>query len=100
MLVDGIAVTANTYEETKKFLSARYGYTIRIIQAHLVFSRTYLLQNLPRQTNTTFIECNRSVQPLWALGENVYGYGKLLIPKILLAFPPEDCQRWIVHVKR
>jgi hypothetical protein len=24
----------------------------------------------------------------------------MLIPKILCAFPPEICQRWIVHVKR
>jgi len=39
MLVDGIAVTANTYEETKKILLARYGDTSRIIQAHLDFPR-------------------------------------------------------------
>jgi hypothetical protein len=42
MLVDGIAVTANTYELTKKILLARYGDTNRIIQAHLDF-----LQSLP-----------------------------------------------------
>jgi hypothetical protein len=35
MLVDGIAVTATTYEETKKILHARYGDKNRIIQAHL-----------------------------------------------------------------
>jgi hypothetical protein len=35
MLVDGIAVTATTYEETKKILQARYGDKNRIIQAHL-----------------------------------------------------------------
>ena len=34
------------------------------------------------------------------MGEDVNGYGRLLIPKILCAFPSEICQRWIVHVKR
>ena len=34
------------------------------------------------------------------LGEDVNGYERLLIPKILHAFPSEICQRWIVHVKR
>jgi hypothetical protein len=48
MLVDGIAVTANTYEETNKILLARYGDTNRIIRAHLIFSKAYLRQYLPR----------------------------------------------------
>ena len=101
MLVDGIAVTANTYEETKKILLDRYGNTNRIIQAHLDF-----LEGLPPATpptpnelNTTF-ECHRRIQALRALGEDVNGYGRVLIPKILRAFPPDICQRWIVHVKR
>ena len=101
MLVDGIAVTANTYEETKKILLARYGATNRIIQAHLDF-----LESLPPATsatpdelNTTFIECHRRIQALRALGEDFNGYVRLLVPKILRAFPPEFCQRWIVHVK-
>jgi len=34
-LVDGIAVTEGTYEQTKKILQARYGDKNRIIQAHL-----------------------------------------------------------------
>jgi hypothetical protein len=34
------------------------------------------------------------------LGKNVNGYGRVLISKILRAFPNEICQRWIVHVKR
>jgi hypothetical protein len=50
--------------------------------------------------NITFIECQRRVQALRALGEDVNGYGRVLIPNILRAFPPEICQRWIVHVKR
>ena len=37
---------------------------------------------------------------LRALGEDINGYGRELIPKILRAFPTEICQRWIVHVKR
>ena len=89
MLVDGIAVTANTYEETKKILLARYGDTSRIIQAHLDF-----LEGLPPSTsatpeelNTTVIECHRRIQALRALGEDVDGYGRVLVPKILRAFP-------------
>jgi hypothetical protein len=34
-LVDGIASTAETYEETKRILHAKYGDKNRIIQAHL-----------------------------------------------------------------
>jgi len=34
------------------------------------------------------------------LGEDVNGYDRVLIPKILRFFPPKICQRWIVHVKR
>jgi hypothetical protein len=95
-------VTANTYEVTKKILLARYGDTNRIIQAHSDF-----LESLPPATsatpdelNSTFIECHRRIQLLRALGENVKGYGRVLAPKILRAFPPEICQLWIVHAKR
>jgi hypothetical protein len=102
MLVDGIAVTANTYDETKRIMLARYGDTNRIIQGHLDF-----LEGLPparpatpEELNTTFIECHRRVKALRALGEDVKGYGRVLTPKILRAFPPEICQRWIYHVKR
>jgi len=55
---------------------------------------------MPNKLNTTYIECHRHIQALRALGEGVNGYGRVLIPKILRAFPPEICQRWIVHVKR
>jgi len=34
-LVGGITVTAETYEETKRILHARYGDKNRIIQSHL-----------------------------------------------------------------
>jgi hypothetical protein len=73
LLVEGIAVTANTYEETKRILLAKFGDSNRIIQAHLDF-----LENLPLVTsaspdelNTTFIECHRRIQALRALGEDV-----------------------------
>jgi len=102
MLVDGIAVTANTYEETKKILLFRYGHTNRIIQTHLD-----LLESLPPATSatpdelkTTFTECHHRIQVLRDLGEDIDGYGRVLVPKILRAFPSELCRRWIVHVKR
>jgi len=102
MLVDGIAVTGNAYGETKKILLSRYGDTNSIIQAHGIFSRAYLRQNLPRQTNWTPLSSSviaaSKLIGLW--GENVNVYGRVLVPKILRAFPPEFCQRWIVHVKR
>jgi len=53
LLVDGIAVTANTYEETKKILLARYGNPNRIIQAHLDF-----LKGLPPVTSASPDELN------------------------------------------
>ena len=71
MLVGEIAVTANTYEETKRILPQRYLDLNRIIQAHLEF-----LDSLPPAKsattdalNTTFIECHPRVQALRALGE-------------------------------
>ena len=102
LLVDGIAVTANTYEETKRILLARYGDTNRIIQVHLDY-----LEGLPPaksamldELNITFIECHRRVKALRALGEDVNAYVRVFIPKILRAVPSEICQRWIIHVKR
>jgi hypothetical protein len=53
----------------------------------------------PDELNITFIECHRRIQVLRVLGD-VNCYGRVLVPKILCAFPPEICQRWIVHVKR
>jgi len=94
MLVDGIAVTANTYEETKRILLARYGDTNHIIKAHLDFLEglSPAKSAMPDELNTSFIECHRRVQTLRALGEDVNGYGMVLIPKILRAFPPEFCR--------
>jgi len=57
MLVDGSAVTANTYEETKKILLARYGDTNCIIQSHLDF-----LESLPPAC--MHVHANDQVLPL------------------------------------
>jgi hypothetical protein len=40
-MMEGIAITANTYEDTKRILLAKYGDLNRIIQAHLDFFRKY-----------------------------------------------------------
>jgi len=99
--MDGIAVTSNMYEKTKKILLARYGDTNRIIQAHLDFLETQpsATSATPDETKSTFIECHRRIQELRALGEYVYGYGRVLVPKLLRAFPPQIRQGWIVHAK-
>ena len=102
MLVDGIAVTANTCDESKKILLARYGYSNCVIQAHLEFLEGLPPTNSarPNELNITFIESHSRIQALRALGEDVNGHGRVLIHKILRAFSHEICNRWIVHVKR
>jgi hypothetical protein len=101
-LVDGIAITAETYEETRRILHATYGDNNRIIHAHL----DYLEDIKPMRSstlnllNTTYVECNRRLQALRALGENVDNYGRILAPKIIRAFPEDICRRWIMHTKR
>ena len=50
--------------------------------------------------NTTYIECNRRIQALRALGEDVRAYGRVLVPKILRAFPDDISSRWVIQVKR
>jgi hypothetical protein len=102
LLVEGIAVSASTYEDTKAILRARYGDQNRIIQAHLDYLEdfTSITTASPEYLNTTFIECNRRFQALQALGEDVNTYGPVLAPKILRTFPDGVCRRWIVHVKR
>jgi len=95
-------VTASTYEETKKILLARYGNPNRIIQAHLDFLEGLhpVTSASPDELNSTYIECHCRIHALRALGEDVNGYGRVLTTKILRAFPPDMCQRWVVHVKR
>jgi hypothetical protein len=69
-LVEGIAVVAETYEETKKILEARYGDKNRIIQAHLDYLED--VKRIKYATleilNLTYIDCNRRIQALRALG--------------------------------
>ena len=102
MLVDFIAVTASTYEDTKKILHDRYGDKNRIIQAHLDNLEEVTPIRFPSADalNTTYVECNRRIQALRALGEDVKAYGKILVPKILFAFPDDICRRWTIQVKR
>ena len=91
MLVDGIAVTTSAYEDTK--ILDRYGDKNSIIHAHL----DYLEEVTPirfasaEALNTTYIECNSSIQALRALGEDVKAYGRVLVPKILRVFPDDIC---------
>ena len=102
MLVHGIAVSAPTYEETKRIIRDRYGDKDRIIQAHL----DYLEEVTPircataNALNTTYIECNRLIQAIRAMGEDIKACGRVLVPKILRAFPDDICRRWIIQMKR
>jgi hypothetical protein len=101
-LVDGVAVTADTCEETKRILNAKYGDKNRIIQAHLDYLEDLkpIRSATPELLYTTYVECSRRLQALRALGENIDSYGRILAPKILRAFPDDICQRWIIHTKR
>nr|XP_042898564.1 uncharacterized protein LOC122269446 [Parasteatoda tepidariorum] len=54
----------------------------------------------PAAINELYIDCNRRIQALEALGEKTQSYGRILAPKILRAFPHEICRNWIVHAKR
>ncbi|GBM58112.1 hypothetical protein AVEN_164295-1 [Araneus ventricosus] len=47
-----------------------------------------------------FIECNRRLQALTTLGEDINAYGRILTPNILRAFPDDVCRRWIIHAER
>jgi len=100
--IDGIAVTTETYEETKRILHAKYDDKNRIIQAHLDYLEDLKRIRLatPELLHTTYVECNRRLQALRALGENIDNYGGILAPKIRRAFPDNICRRWIIHAKR
>ena len=60
-LVDGIAVTAETYEETKLILHTKYGDKNRIIRAHLDYLEDLksMRSATPELLNTTYVERNR-----------------------------------------
>jgi hypothetical protein len=95
-------VTEETYEQTKKVLQARYGDKNRIIQTHLDYLEDLqpALSDSPEKLNSTYVECHRRIQALKALRENIVIYGRVLAPKLLRAFPPDICCRWLIHAKR
>jgi len=76
-LVDGIAVTAETYEQTNKILQPRYGDKNRIIQAHLDYLEDLqpAQSDSPEALNSTYVECHRRFQALKALVENIDTWG-------------------------
>jgi len=71
-----------TYYE--KILRDRYGDKDRIIQAHL----DYLEEVTPIQSasaealNTMYIECNRCIKALRAMGEDVKAYDRVLSQRL------------------
>ena len=101
-MVDGIAVTAENYEENKRILHAKYGDKNRIIQAHLDYLEDLppIRSATPDILNSIYVECNRRLQALRGLGENTDNCGRILAPNILRAFPDDICRRWIIHAKR
>jgi hypothetical protein len=102
MLVDGTAVTASAYADTKKILHDRYGDKNRIIRDHLYYLEevTPIRFASAEALNTTYIECNRLIQALRAVGKYVRAGGMVLVPKILRALPDDICRRWVIQVKR
>jgi hypothetical protein len=75
MLVEGISVVADTYEETKRILLARYGDKNLIIQANLHYLENMrpIQYRTPDALKTGFIESHQRIQALRVLGENVNG---------------------------
>jgi len=57
-LVDGVAVTAETYDETKRILHAKYGDKNRTIQAHFDYLEDLKPIRLatPELLHTTYVE--------------------------------------------
>ncbi|GFU33158.1 integrase catalytic domain-containing protein [Nephila pilipes] len=51
------------------------------------------------ELNDLYIECNRSLQGLNALGKNTEANGRILVPKNIRAFPQEIHCRWITYAK-
>jgi hypothetical protein len=90
-LVKGVAMVAKTYEETKKILEACYGDKNRVIQAHLDYLEDVkpIKYATPEVLNSTYIDCNWRIQAICSLGEDVNGYGRVLAPKVLCAFPDD-----------
>ncbi|GFU22759.1 uncharacterized protein NPIL_51991 [Nephila pilipes] len=87
---------------TKLILKSKYGNEDKIIQAHLDYleNLTPIKDLSPSALNELYIDCNRRLQALDALGEKTQLYGRILAPKILRAFPHEICRNWVVYAKR
>jgi hypothetical protein len=79
MLVD---VSANTYEETKKILHARYGDKNCIIQAHLDYLEDIKPIQFPsaEELNTTHIECIAASRLHVHFVKMSNAYGRVLAP--------------------
>ncbi|GFY78416.1 integrase catalytic domain-containing protein [Trichonephila inaurata madagascariensis] len=90
-LVDGISITADTYTMTKEVLISKYGNKGKIIQAHLanLENSTPIKDPSPSALNEMYIDFNRRLQALDALGEKTHSCGRILAPKILGAFTQE-----------
>jgi phosphopantetheine adenylyltransferase len=87
-LVDGIAVTEETYEKTNKILQARYDDKNGIIQIHLDYLQALqpAQSDSPEEFNSTYVKYHRRIQALTALGANIDVYGRVLAPKLVPAF--------------
>lgn len=86
----------------KNILLKRYGNKDRIVQAHLDFLECLkpIHSSTPDSLNEVYIQCNKRLEALRALGENVDAYGKVLAPKILRVFPSDIVTRWITYSRR
>ncbi|GFT38720.1 DUF1758 domain-containing protein, partial [Nephila pilipes] len=86
----------------KEILKSKYGNKDKIIQAHLDYleNLTPIKDLSPSALNELYIDCNRRLQALDALGEKTQSYGRIMTPKILRTFPHEICRNWIVYAKR
>jgi hypothetical protein len=64
---EGIAVTAETYEETKRVLHTKYGDKNRIIQAHLYYLEgiKLMLSATPELLYTTYVESTSGPSSIW-----------------------------------
>jgi hypothetical protein len=100
MLVEGIAIVADTYEEATRILLSPYGDKNRIIQAQIDYLQNVQLirYQTPDVLNSAFIECHRRVPALRALREDVNGYSRVIAPQYT-THPPQrhmsllDCPR-------
>ena len=101
-LVDGIAVTVETYEQTLKILLSRYGDRKRIIQTHVDYFEDLqlTLSDIREAINFLYNECHRRIEALKAQVGNIDAYGRVLEPKFLRAFRGDICRRWLIHVNR